>query len=142
MDMVVIFLKYYYSNIWITNVQWLTHLMWKLVFNVIDVIFKFENPKRKIVKVRMNNNPCKAFKKYVFGTIFLKNKQKLQLHMDLWKYGQILTIQRSLIIKCLKFSNKRVLIWVYHLILHHILSPNKKFRMWINISFSILRCYS
>jgi len=27
--------------------------------------------------------------------------------MDLWKYGQILTIQKSLIIKRLKFSKKR-----------------------------------
>jgi hypothetical protein len=26
--------------------------------------------------------------------------------MDLWKYGQILTIQKSLIIKQLKFSKK------------------------------------
>jgi hypothetical protein len=25
--------------------------------------------------------------------------------MDLWKYGQILTIQKSLIIKLLRFSN-------------------------------------
>jgi hypothetical protein len=62
--------------------------------------------------------------------------------MDLWKYGQILTIQRSLIIKWLRFSKKRFLIWVYHLILHYILNPNKKFGMWINIIFFILWCFS
>jgi hypothetical protein len=43
--------------------------------------------------------PPKTFKKYVFGTRKLKNKIKIATHMDLWKYGQILTIQKSLIIK-------------------------------------------
>jgi hypothetical protein len=36
------FFKYFYSNIWIIHVQLLTNLsksMWKLVFNVINVIF-------------------------------------------------------------------------------------------------------
>jgi len=47
--------------------------------------------------------------------------------MDLWKYGQILTIQKSLFIEQLKFSKKKFLIWVYHVVLHYILSPNKKF---------------
>jgi hypothetical protein len=36
----------------------------------------------------------KLFKTYVFGT----NKLKITIHMDLWKYGQILTIQKSLTI--------------------------------------------
>jgi hypothetical protein len=54
--------------------------MWKLVFNEIDVIFNF---KRETHKVHMNNAPCKAFKKYAFGTKNLKNKQKLQL---IWTY--------------------------------------------------------
>jgi hypothetical protein len=59
--------------------------------------------------------------------------------MDLWKYGQILTIQKSLTIKQLRFSNKIFLIWIYHLIiLHHILSPNNKKGKWINKNFSIL----
>ncbi len=31
----------------------------------------------------MNNSPCKAFQKYVFGTKTLKNKQKLKL---IWTY--------------------------------------------------------
>jgi hypothetical protein len=30
--------------------------------------------------------------------------------MDLWKYDQILTIQKPLVIKRLKFSNKRLFI--------------------------------
>jgi hypothetical protein len=49
--------------------------MWKLVFNIVDVILKSESPKRKTYKVHMNNAPCKAFKKYAFGTKKLK-KQK------------------------------------------------------------------
>jgi hypothetical protein len=57
--------------------------MWKLVFNLANVIFKFGNPKRKTHKVLMNNDPCKALKKYAFRTKKLKNKQKLQL---LWTY--------------------------------------------------------
>jgi hypothetical protein len=60
-------------------------------------------------------------------------KTKFAIHMDLWKYGQILTIQTSLIIKRLEFSKKRFFIWVYHFILHYILSPNNKLGMWINI---------
>jgi hypothetical protein len=39
-----------------------------------------------------------------FKTKKLKIKQTT--HMDLWKYGQILTIQKSLTIKWLRFSRK------------------------------------
>jgi hypothetical protein len=46
--------------------------------------------------------------------------------MDLWKYGQILSIQKSLTIKQLKFSKTIFLIWVDYLILHYILNPNNK----------------
>jgi hypothetical protein len=53
--------------------------MWKLIFNVIDVIFQLGNLKRKAHKVLKNNAPSKTFKKYVFGTKKLKDKQKLQL---------------------------------------------------------------
>jgi hypothetical protein len=63
------FLKCYYYNLWIIHVQWPTNLsksIWKLVFNVIDVIFKFGSPKRKTHKVHMNNDPCKAFKNICF----------------------------------------------------------------------------
>ncbi len=48
--------------------------MWKILFNVTNVIFKFENPKRKAHKVLTNNDPCKVSKTYVFGTKKLKNK--------------------------------------------------------------------
>jgi hypothetical protein len=57
--------------------------MWKLVFNVIDVIFKFGSPKRKTHKVDMNSDPYKTFKTYAFGTKNLTNKQKLQF---IWTY--------------------------------------------------------
>jgi hypothetical protein len=32
-----------------------------------------------------------------------EKQTKIAIHMDLWKYGQILTIQKSLIIKRLSF---------------------------------------
>jgi hypothetical protein len=47
------FFKYYYSNIWIIHDQSLTNLpksMWKLIFNVIDVIFNLKVLKRKPIK--------------------------------------------------------------------------------------------
>jgi hypothetical protein len=80
------FKKWYYSNIWIIHVQSLTNLfksMWKPIFTVIDVFLKFGSPKRKTHKVQMNNDPCKAFKKYVSKTRKLKNKQKFQF---IWTY--------------------------------------------------------
>jgi hypothetical protein len=73
---------------------------------------------------------------------FFEKQTKIAIHMDLWKYGQILTIQKSLIIKQLKFLKKTFFKWVYHLVLHYILSANNKFGMWINIFFSILWCLS
>jgi len=114
--------------------------MWKLVFNVVDVIFKFGSPKRKTHKVHRNNEPSKTFKNICFWDKEIEKQTKITIHMDLWKYGQILTIQKSLTIKQLRFLKKRFLIWVYHLILHYILSPNNKFGMWINIIFFILWC--
>jgi hypothetical protein len=65
----------------------------------------------------------------------MENKIKFATHMDLWKYDQILTIQKSLTIKWLRFSNKRFIIWIYHLVLYYILKPNNKFEIWINIIF-------
>jgi len=60
--------------------------MWKLVFNIAYASFYFGCPKWKTHKVQMNIAPFKNFKKYAFGTKY-------------WKYGQILTIQKSLTIK-------------------------------------------
>ncbi len=42
--------------------------MWKFILNVDDVIFWLGSPKRKTHKVHMNNDPCKAFKKYAWKT--------------------------------------------------------------------------
>jgi hypothetical protein len=67
----------------------LSKYMWKLVFNVVDVIFKFESPKRKTHEIHKNNASSKTFKKYVFGTIFLKKKQKLQL---IWTYENMVKL--------------------------------------------------
>ncbi len=41
----------------------------------------------------------KTFRKYAFGTKKNEKQTKIATHMDLWKYGQILTIQESLAIK-------------------------------------------
>jgi hypothetical protein len=70
----------------------------------------------------------------------IEKQTKIATHMDLWKNGQILIIQKILIIKQLRFSNENFFIWVYHLVLHYILSPNNKFGMWINIKKIILWC--
>jgi len=95
---------------------------------------KFVSPKRKTHKVQRNNAPFKTLKNYMFlGQKNWKANKNCNSYMDLWKYGQILTIQKFLTIKQLRFSKKRFLIWVYHIVLHYILNPNNKFGMWINI---------
>jgi hypothetical protein len=48
----------------------------------------------------------KLSKNMLLGQCFLKNQTKIATHLDLWKYGQILTIQKSLAIKQLRFSKK------------------------------------
>ncbi len=98
-------------------------------------IFDLKVLKEKPIKSKGFNAPFKTFKKYAFGTKTLKKKTKIATHMDLWKYSQILTIQKFLIIKKLMISKKRFFIWVYNIVLHYILSPNNKFGMWININF-------
>jgi hypothetical protein len=72
--------------------------MWQLIFDVVDVIFKFGSPKRKSHKSIWIMPHVKLSKNMFLGQ---KNwrKKKIATHMDLWKYGQILTIQKSLIIK-------------------------------------------
>jgi hypothetical protein len=57
----------------------------------------------------MNNAPSKCFKNIFFGTEIEKHTN-IATHMDLWKYDQILTIQKFL--------------------------TNNKFGMWINIKFN------
>jgi len=109
--------------------------MWKFIFNVIDVIFQLGSLKRKTHKVHMNNDPCKTFKNICFWDRKFEKQTKIATCINLWKYGQILTIQKSLTIKWLRFSKRRFMICVYHFVFHHILSPNNKFGMWINIFF-------
>ncbi len=77
--------------------------------------------------------PHLKLSKICFWDKEIKKQTKIATHMDLWKYGQILTIQKSLTIEWLGFFKKSFLIWVYHLLLHYVLSPNNKFGMWINI---------
>jgi hypothetical protein len=78
--------------------------------------------------------------KNMFLGLFFEKKAKIATHMDIWKYGQILTIQKSLAIKWLRFFFKKFFVWVYHFVQHYILSPNNKFGMWININFLFLWC--
>jgi len=47
----------------------------------------------------MNNAPCQTFKNMCFWDNEIEKQTKIATHMDLWKYRQILTIQKSLIIK-------------------------------------------
>ncbi len=72
--------------------------MWKFIFNFIDVIFKFGSPKRKTHKVHLKLPHLKLSKKFFWDQKFEK-QTKIATHMDLWKYDQILTIQKSLTIK-------------------------------------------
>jgi hypothetical protein len=67
------FTKYNYYNLWIIHVQSLTNLpksMWKLVFNVVDVVLKIGlNLKGK------PTSPCKAFKDMFLGQINWKTNK-------------------------------------------------------------------
>jgi hypothetical protein len=55
--------------------------MWKFIFSVDDVIFKFQSLKRKTHKIQMNNAWCKTLKNIFFGTKNLKNKLQ-----PIWTY--------------------------------------------------------
>jgi len=57
--------------------------MWQLIFDVVDVIFKFGSPQKKSHKSIWIMPQVKLSKTYVFGTKNLKKKQKLQL---IWTY--------------------------------------------------------
>jgi hypothetical protein len=73
--------------------------------------FNLEVLKGKLTKLLGIMPHLKLSKTYGFGTKKLKNKQKkIAIYIDLRKYGQILTIQKSLTIKQLKFANKKFLI--------------------------------
>jgi hypothetical protein len=61
--------------------------MWKLVFNVIDAIFKFESPKKKPTK-SIGIMPHLKLSKKCFWDKEIEKQKKIVTHMDLWKYGQ------------------------------------------------------
>jgi hypothetical protein len=70
MDLVVFFFLNYHSNIWIIHVQSPTNLpksMWKLVFNVVDVIFNLEVLKGKLTKSRWIMTDVKLSKNMILG---------------------------------------------------------------------------
>jgi hypothetical protein len=56
--------------------------MWKLVFNVANVIFELGIPKKETHKVHRNNAPSKTFKK-CFWEKEIEKQKKLQLT---WTY--------------------------------------------------------
>jgi hypothetical protein len=56
----------------------------------------------------------------------IKKQIKIAIHMDLWKHGQNLTIQKSLTFKQLRFFKTRFLVWIYHFVLNYVLSPKKE----------------
>jgi hypothetical protein len=88
MDLVVTF-KIVIFNLWKKHIQSFANLpksMWKLVFNVIDVIFHLEVLKIKPTKSKWIMTYVKLSKTYAFGILKLKNKQKLQL---IWTYENI-----------------------------------------------------
>jgi hypothetical protein len=64
--------------------------------------------------------PHPKLSKKCFWDKEIEKQTKIATHMDLWKYGQILTIQKSLTIKWLKFSKNKFFMWVYHHVLHYI----------------------
>ncbi len=89
MDMVVTLKNYYYYNLWIIHVQSPTNRpksIWKIVFNVVDIIFKFESPKNKTHKVQRNNAPSKTFKKILLGQKIWKANKNCNSYglMKIW----------------------------------------------------------
>ncbi len=75
--------------------------------------------KRKPTKSIWIMAHVKLSKTYLFGKTKIEKQTKIATHMDLWKYDQILTV------KWLKFSKKRFFIWVYHLVLHNIVTKKR-----------------
>jgi hypothetical protein len=79
------------------------YLMWLILS------FNLEVLKEKPTKLIWIMAHLKLSKNMFLGQKIWK-KTKVVTHMDLWKYSQIWTIQKSLIIKCLKFSKKKNMI--------------------------------
>jgi hypothetical protein len=77
--------------------------MWKLIFNVADVIFKFGSPKRKPHKIHKLMPHLKLSKNMLLGQKNWRTNKNCNSY-GLVKYNQISTIQKSLAIKQLGFS--------------------------------------
>jgi len=58
----------------------------------------------------MNNALSKTFKTVPFWDKEIEKQTKIIIHKDLRKYGPILTIQKFVTMKWLRFSKKRFLI--------------------------------
>jgi len=87
--MVVTLKKCYYFNYWIIHAQSFTNIpksMWKLVFNVANVIFYLKVLKGKPTKSRWIVNYVKFSKKNLLGQK-IEKQTKIATHMDIGKYG-------------------------------------------------------
>jgi hypothetical protein len=78
-----------------------------------------KGPPTKSIKIM----PCLKFSKNMILGQKIWKRKNIGTHMDLWKYSQFFSIQKSLTIEWLWFSKKRFFIWVY-LVLHYMLNPN------------------
>jgi hypothetical protein len=120
------FLKCHYCNVWLINVHPPMNVHKPLGQNLhqkmLMPFFNFEVLKRKPTKSIWIMPQVKFSKNIVLGGKFWKNKIVIEIHMDLWKYGPILTIQKFETIIWLRSIRKGLLIWIYHFILQHILS--------------------
>jgi hypothetical protein len=72
--------------------------MCKLVFNVANVILNLEVQKIKPTKSKLIMTYVKLSKTCFWDTK-IEKQTKITTHMNLWKYNQTLTIQKSLTIK-------------------------------------------
>jgi hypothetical protein len=88
-------------------------------------------------KVHINRSPPTYFNIYTSRKKNWNLKKRNNYVKDLWKYGSILTIQKSLIKIWLWFLKEDFHIKVYYLMLHHILSHYISFGMKFNMNLFI-----
>ncbi len=135
------YFKCHYYNRWLINVQSpkncnkSTSTLTSTKVDVIDLEFLKWQPTQSIWIM-----PQVKFQKIWFWDEEIEKQTKFASHRNLWKHGSILTIQKALTIKWLRFSKKIILVWIYHFMIHHI--SNNFFGMWININIFILWCFS
>jgi hypothetical protein len=98
----LLLLKLLLLNLWIIHVNWLTNLCENLYLMQLMSFLNLEVLKRKPIKSIWIVAHVKLSPKKNWDKKFEK-QTKIATHMDLWKYNQILTIQKSLTIKQLTF---------------------------------------